>query len=329
MLFAFIGFLFFVTFLATAISVVLQVVSAVSGGAPPHPLVVIVAFLFIFFLATGGMRGAATLARPVRQLIEAAENIQRGDYTTRVQERGPREVRSLSRAFNAMTERLQQSETERRRLLADVTHELRTPLTVIQGNIEALIDGVHPADEAHFRAILDDTQVLSRLIDDLRTISVAEAGALSLHRETTDVAELVRDVVASFGATASGQGVRIDTRVTLGVTTAEIDPIRVREVLSNILANALRYTPAGGAIEVTVTPFERDIAVSVHDSGAGIAPDVLPHVFDRFTRATDSPGAGLGLAIAKSFVAAHGGTITADSAPGQGTTIRFTLPRAA
>ena len=329
MLFAFIAFVFFVLFLATAISVVLQVIAAVSGGAPPHPLVVIAAFLFVFFLATGGMRGAASVARPVRQLIEAAENIQRGDYTMRVQERGPREVRSLGRAFNAMTARLQQSEGERRRLLADVTHELRTPLTVIQGNIEALIDGVHPADEAHFRSILEETHVLSRLIDDLRIVSIAEAGALALHREQTDVAELVRDVVGSFEVAAGAQGVRFATHVTMGATTADIDPIRVREVLSNVIANALRYTPRDGTIDVTVTPFDRDVSVSVHDTGPGIDADVLPHVFERFTRSPESPGAGLGLAIAKSLVTAHGGTIDAQSAPGQGTTIRFSLPRTA
>jgi len=329
MFFAFAAFVLFMVFVATAVTVVLQVIATMSGGGPPHPLVVIAAFLLVFFLATGGMRGAASVTRPVRQLIEAAENIERGDFTMRVQERGPREVRSLGRAFNAMTARLQQSETERRRLLADVTHELRTPLTVIQGNIEALIDGVHPADEAHFRAILDETHVLSRLIDDLRIISMAESGALALHRERTDVAELVRDVVASFDAAAATQGLRLDTKVSLGNVVAEVDPIRIREILSNILANALRYTPRDGSIEVTVTPFDSDISVSVHDTGPGIAADVLPNVFDRFTRSPESPGAGLGLAIAKSLVTAHGGTITAQSVPGLGTTIRFSVPRAA
>ena len=138
----------------------------------------------------------------------------------------------------------------------------------------------------------------------------------------------MRDVVTSFDAAAAAQGVRLSTSVTMGVATAEVDPIRVREVLSNVIANALRYTPRDGRIDVTVTPYERDIAVSVRDTGSGIAPDVLPHVFDRFTRSPESPGAGLGLAIAKSLVTAHGGTITAQSPSGQGTEIRFTLPRA-
>jgi two-component system, OmpR family, sensor histidine kinase BaeS len=156
---------------------------------------------------------------------------------------------------------------------------------------------------------------------------MAEAGALALHRERTDLAELVRDVTTAFQATAAPQDVRVETTVSMGDTFADVDPIRIREVLSNILANALRYTPRGGRVTVAVTPFDRDISVSVHDTGSGIAPDVLPHVFERFTRSPESPGAGLGLAIAKSLVAAHGGTILAKSDPGQGTEIRFSLPR--
>src|SRR6185369_1615540 len=144
-------------------------------------------FVWLVFFVFAGARGARRIARPIGDLIDAAEHVERGDYTTRLRARGPREVRKLANAFNAMSVRLESSENERRRLLADVTHELRTPLTVIQGNLEALIDGVRPTDEAHLRAILDDTHVLARLIDDLRTISVAEAGALALHREDTDL----------------------------------------------------------------------------------------------------------------------------------------------
>ena len=326
--FAFLAFVMFVLFVSIVVSIIAAIINSITGGAPPvFPLVI--GLILLLIILNGGARGFRRLSTPVHELVDAAERIEAGDYSARVRARGPREIRSLSNAFNAMGARLEQSETERRRLLADVTHELRTPLTVIQGNIEALIDGVHPADESHFRAILDETQVLSRLIDDLRIVSIAEAGALALHREPTDVAELARDVVASFEATGTAQGVRLTTRVTMGVTTIEIDPIRVREVLSNVIANALRYTPRDGSIEVTVTPFDRDVSVSVHDTGPGIGADVLPHVFERFTRSPESPGAGLGLAIAKSLVTAHGGTITAESAPGQGTTIRFSLPRAA
>jgi len=323
-MFALMAFTFFSLFVWLVVSVVTGIANVVTGGSP-NAFVVIGAIFLVFFVFFGA-RSAGRIARPLGDLIDAAEHVERGDYTTRLRARGPREVRKLANAFNAMSARLESSENERRRLLADVTHELRTPLTVIQGNLEALIDGVRPTDEAHLRAILDDTHVLARLIDDLRTISVAEAGALALHREDTDLGELVRETVASFGSMANSASVALTAEVA-GNTVASVDPIRVREVLTNILANALRYTPRGGSISVTVTPWPEKVTVAVRDSGEGIAADVLPHVFDRFTRSPESPGAGLGLAIAKSLVTAHGGTIEATSTPGQGTEIRFALPR--
>ncbi len=322
--FALMALTFFSIFVWLVVSVVTGIANVVTGGSP-NPFVVIGALFLVFFVFFGA-RGAGRIARPIGDLIEAAEHVERGDYTTRLRARGPREVRKLANAFNAMSARLEGSENERRRLLADVTHELRTPLTVIQGNIEALIDGVRPMDEAHLRAILEDTHVLARLIDDLRTISVAEAGALALHREPTNVGALARDTIGSFGSMADAAGVVLRADVSSD-TAASVDPTRAREVLTNIVANALRYTPRGGSVTVTVTPWPEHLTVSVRDTGPGIAPDVLPHVFDRFTRSPESPGAGLGLAIAKSLVTAHGGTIDALSTPGQGTEIRFTLPR--
>lgn len=320
------AFLAFAVFLSFMLYVLVQAFTLVAG-TPPPAIVVVLAAIFLFFSLTAGTRSAQRIARPVGDLIDAAERVERGDYSTRVALHGPRAVRSLIGAFNAMSARLERSETERRRLLADVTHELRTPLTVVQGNVEAIIDGVHPADEAHLRAILDETLVIGRLIDDLRTVSVAEAGALALHRERCDLGALVRDTVGSFEAAAGAQGVRIEAS-SEGDLQADVDPIRVREILSNVIANALRYTPRGGAIAATAAPSGDAIALSVKDDGPGIAPDVLPHVFERFTRSPESPGAGLGLAIARSLVTAHGGEITATSAPGEGTLIRFTLPRA-
>jgi two-component system sensor histidine kinase BaeS len=323
-MFALMALTFFSIFVWLIVSVVTGIANVVTGGSP-NPFVVIGAIFLVMFVFFGA-RGAGRIARPLGDLIEAAEHVERGDYTTRLRARGPREVRKLANAFNAMSARLEGSENERRRLLADVTHELRTPLTVIQGNLEALIDGVRPTDEVHLRAILEDTHVLERLIDDLRTISVAEAGALALHREDTDLGELVRDTVGSLGSMATSAGVALAAQVA-GNTSASVDPIRVREVLTNIIANALRYTPRGGSVTVTVTPWPEKVTVAIRDTGAGIAADVLPHVFDRFTRSPESPGAGLGLAIAKSLVTAHGGTIEATSEPGQGTEIRFSLPR--
>jgi two-component system OmpR family sensor kinase/two-component system sensor histidine kinase BaeS len=206
-----------------------------------------------------------------------------------------------------------------------VTHELRTPLTVMQGNLEALLDGVYPADAEHVQPILEETRVLSRLVDDLRTLSVAEAGALTLHRESTDIGRLVVDTVASFRAQADRAGVSLTTAME-GIPSLDVDPLRLREVLSNLLSNALRYTPSGGRVDVAASASQGQVAISVHDTGPGIAPDDLPHVFERFYKSEESRGAGLGLAIAKSLVVAHGGEIEATSTLGQGTEMRFTLP---
>lgn len=282
------------------------------------PLVIVVAIVLLG-------RTVRSVARPVGDLIEAAGRVEGGSYDVRVPERGPREMRSLAHAFNAMVARLEANESQRKQLLADVTHELRTPLTVLQGNVEAILDGVHPADGAHIAPLLEETKVLSRLIDDLRTVSLAESGALALHREPVDVAALAGDVVAAFSEQARRASVGLGSSAEAG-TTADADPVRVREVLVNLVTNALRYTPAGGYIAIDVRRAAGDVEVSVRDTGSGIAAVAVGGIFDRFSKSTDSPGAGLGLAIAKGLVAAHGGTIRAESAPGRGTRIVFTLP---
>lgn len=272
--------------------------------------------------------GYRRVAAPVGEVMEAAQRVEAGDYTARVVERGPNDVRALARAFNAMTARLQLSEEQRRRLLADVTHELRTPLAVVQGNLEALLDGVYPADETHLAPILEETRVLARLVDDLRTLSLAESGVLKLQREPTDLAILITEAVASFRASAQAAGITLRTEIADDLPLVEIDPARLREVLSNLTANALRYTPPGGIVTVSAA-LDRAaarLAITVADTGQGIAPEALPHIFDRFYKSEDSRGSGLGLAIAKNLVAAHGGEISAASEPGKGTTIRVTLP---
>lgn len=281
-------------------------------------------------LLLGGLALAARslrrLAAPVSDVIDAVGRVADGDLTARVDERGPREARSLARAFNTMTSRLRASEEQRRRLLADVSHELRTPLSVVQGNLEALVDGVHPADEAHLTAILEETKILSRLIEDLRTLSLAESGALALYREPTDVATLARETVASFGPQADQAGVGLATNAPPDLPIADVDPVRAREILANLVSNALRYTPRGGRVRVDLHAEDGAIALAVIDTGAGIPPDSLERIFDRFYKSAESRGAGLGLAIAKQLVEAHGGTIRASSEVGRGTEIRLTLP---
>jgi signal transduction histidine kinase len=282
-------------------------------------LVVVYGFLFT-------ARSLRRLAAPTGDVIEAVGRVADGDLSTRVRERGPREARALARAFNAMTSRLEAGEEQRRRLLADVSHELRTPLSVVQGNLEALVDGVHPADESHLEAILEETKVLSRLVEDLRTLSLAESGALALHREPIDVGALAREIVDSFAARAEAAGVALDAAVSTGLPQVDADPVRAREILSNLIANALRYTPRDGRVTVTAQPDGAAVAIDVQDTGAGIAPDRIGRIFDRFYKSPESRGAGLGLAIAKQLVEAHGGEISATSVLGTGTDIRFTLP---
>jgi signal transduction histidine kinase len=285
------------------------------------------AILLLLFAWLVAVRSVRRLAARVDDVIDAVGRVADGDLTARVAERGPSDARSLARAFNAMTSRLEGSEEQRRKMLADVSHELRTPLSVVQGGLEAIVDGVRPADEANLAAILDETKVLSRLVEDLRTLSLAESGALALHREPTDIAALIRDVVASFAPQAEEAGIKLRFTDPLPLPSADVDPVRTREILTNLLANALRYTPRGGLVEVDAGVHDDGaIAVAIGDTGAGIPPEALGHVFERFYKSAESRGAGLGLAIAKQLVEAHGGTISVSSVVGRGTDIEFTLP---
>jgi signal transduction histidine kinase len=279
--------------------------------------------LFVLVIIGRAIRRAAA---PVGDLIEASGRVEEGDFSTRVAETGPGEVRALARAFNAMSARLEETEQQRRSALADVSHELRTPLTVIQGNLEALLDGVYPADAAHLEPILAETRVLARLIDDLRTLTLVEAGSLVLHREPTDLGTLLNDVAASYRGQADQSGITLTVTVADDLPSVDIDPARVREVVSNLLTNALRHTPQEGAVELSAELADDEAVVTVRDTGSGIPPDQLDRIFDRFYRSPGSPGSGLGLPIARSLVEAHGGVLTAESSPGDGTTIRFTLP---
>jgi two-component system, OmpR family, sensor histidine kinase BaeS len=218
-----------------------------------------------------------------------------------------------------------------------VSHELRTPLAIVQGNLEALIDGVYPADDAHLGPILEETRVIERLIGDLRTLSLAEAGTLALHRESTDVGVLLADVVEGFRPSARERDVTLATDMADDLPLVELDPIRIREVVSNLVDNALRYARADGHVTVSVAsrsgpspsdPAENlpQLEIAVADDGPGIPAELLPTVFDRFAKTPESRGSGLGLAIARAIVEAHGGTIAATSPSGSGTTIRVLLP---
>ena len=274
------------------------------------------------------VRAGRRFASPVVDVMEAADRVAAGDYETRVEERGPREVQRLGRSFNAMTERLGSNEARRRQLLADVAHELRTPLSVIQANLEALIDGVYPIDEAHLASVLDETKVMSRLLNDLQTLSTAEAGALTLHREPTephDADRRRRPIVR--GAGERGRGPARDERRRTDRRRSRSTVCGSGRSSATCCRTRSDTRPRGGVGDGRGrSPRPTGSSSRSPTRGSGIATDRLPHVFDRFSKAPDSPGAGLGLAIAKSLVEAHGGRIRAESAP-TGTTISFVLPR--
>jgi signal transduction histidine kinase len=282
--------------------------------------------LFITLILSLGGMSLRRMVLPLEDLLKAADRVGQGDYSTRVDERGPRETRSLAKAFNDMASRLDQLDERRRDLMADVTHELRTPLTVVQGNLEGMLDGVYPSNEATLGSLVDEIKIISRLVDDLRTLALAESGALQLRKEPTDLAMLVNDSFALFQTQAVAKSVTIKLEIPPDLPWVELDPGRIRQVLTNLLANALRYTPAGGIVSVSYRQKDGRALLEVQDSGIGIPPEELAHLFERFHKSSESGGMGLGLAIAKQLVDAHGGSITAESEPNRGTKMKVELP---
>jgi two-component system OmpR family sensor kinase/two-component system sensor histidine kinase BaeS len=309
----------------------------------PPPFFIGFLFLFLLILSVGAWPGGWLLARavfivllfllvmrrvgrPLGDVVGAADRVAQGDFAVRVRERGPPWLRSVARAFNSMTSRLERQQRQRRELMADVAHELRTPLAIMQGRLEGMIDGIYPRDERQVAQVLEDTRVLARLVEDLRTLAHAESGTLALQKEPTDVGVLLHDAIASLRSAADARRITLTVREASDLPLVEIDPVRIREVVTNIVANAVRYSPDGSEVVVEPRADGNQLMVTVRDSGTGIAPDDLPRIFDRFYKGAASSGSGLGLAIAHNLVKAHGGTITAQSREGDGTTITFSLP---
>ena len=310
---------FFVAILATAVlaGTVIGGLVARLGGWP----VAVLAVVFVALLVAAGTGAARRMTRPMDSLIDAAGRIEAGDYSVQVAESGPRDLRSVARAFNQMSARLKASDEQRRGFLAELAHEFRTPLTVIRGQAEAIADGVYLGDSAHVSPILDATETLDRLVEDLRTLVLTDAGNLVLHKEPTDLGALADDTVESFETQAEAAHVTLTTEVAEHLPPVQLDPARIRSVLGNLLSNAIRHTPAGGSVKVAVAGSWEGVVVTVTDTGEGIPPELLPHVFERFVKSANSPGSGLGLAIAHDIVAAHGGTLEIQSVVSSGTTI--------
>lgn len=275
----------------------------------------------------------ARYGRPLRQILGAIDAVAEGKLSVRVPNDNSPQFGELIKRFNKMVGELERAEQQRRNLTADIAHELRTPLHIIQGNLEGLLDGVYQPTPEHLNATLDETRLLTRLVSDLQTLSLAETGQLPLHPTRFPLADLLQDLTASFAAQAAAGGVDLKTRLANPDQSITADYDRLNQVMSNLISNALRYTPPGGMISIEAGAGSSEghsARLSVQDTGSGIAAEDLPFIFDRFWRGDRSRSerthSGLGLAIAQELIHAHGGRIEVQSKVESGSTFIIELP---
>jgi len=275
---------------------------------------------------------AYQLLRPIQALTRAAEQMAQGDLSQRVQVHGGDELALLGKTFNRMATSLQHAEESRQAMTADIAHELRNPLAVQRASLEALQDGIYPLNPENLAPIQEQNVLLSRLVDDLRTLALADAGQLNLESVPTDFAALAERMVERYIPQASAQQIElIYQKPPSLLPSIDLDPLRVEQILGNLLSNALRYTPPQGRIEVVLSKGTTRVQLTVRDSGPGIPDEALPYIFERFYRADRSRsrlegGTGLGLAIARQLAQAHGGDLTAANHPQGGAVLILTLP---
>lgn len=273
---------------------------------------------------------AGRVSRPVGRLTEAVDMVAAGDLSQRVPGDGDGEFGRLASAFNSMAARLELGEQARTRMVSDIAHELRNPIGVLQGNLEAAQDGVFDVDRELIDTLHFETIHLSQLVEDLQQLALADAGALAVERQSTEVDELVAGVVAGHRHAADEAGLELET--SLAPVTASVDPKRVRQIVANLVANAIAYTPQDGTVLVRLAASEDTVTIAVVDSGIGLTPAERERVFDRFWRADESRdrrtgGRGIGLSVCQELVTAHGGSIGVESEPGEGSTFTVRLPR--
>ncbi len=280
-----------------------------------------------------GILLAGTLTRPLRELTGATRAMAQGKLGQQVPVRSGDEVGELAAAFNQMSADLARAGELRRQMTADIAHDLRTPLAIVSGYIESLRDGVLQATPSRLEAMYQETQHLQRLVEDLRTLSLADAGELKLNRQSVAPQALLEQLAESYRHEAEQKAVVVQVQAEPELPALSADPGRMLQVLGNLVSNALRYTPAGGRIVLSARARGHGVLLAVQDNGTGITPEDLPHIFDRFYRGDKSRQeqgeSGLGLAIARSLVELHGGTITAESRVGEGAIFMVTLPSAA
>jgi signal transduction histidine kinase len=274
---------------------------------------------------------ARGMTQPLRDMAAAARRMEVGDYRVRVHTQSRDEVGQLATAFNRMSGELENLERSRRDLVANVSHELKTPIAAIRAHLENVLDGVEAPDPTTLQVMLAQTERLSRLIDQLLELSRLESGELPLRREEVALAPLVTQVLSEIEVARSDRDVEVASDVPADLPLVEADRERVHQVLFNLLDNAVRFTPTGGSVRVTAERHNGSVEVRVADTGVGIPPEHLPRLFERFyradtARARGDGGTGIGLAIARSVVEAHGGHISAESEPGAGSVFTFDLP---
>ena len=282
-----------------------------------------------------GVLLSRTLTRPIRELTRATHAVAEGDLSQQVPVRSNDELGELAGAFNKMSSELSRSVNVRRQMTADIAHELRTPLSLILGHAEAVHDGVLPPTRENFEIIREEATRLEHLVNDLRTLSLADAGELSINFQTVAPERLLQEVVALYQYQTRRKNITLELDVASPLPEIEIDPGRITQVLTNILDNALRHTSEGGRIILSARELDDQVELVVEDTGPGLPADDLERIFSRFyrtdaSRQRDSAfpgGSGLGLAIARSIVQAHNGEVSAESEPGKGLRVMITLPK--
>jgi signal transduction histidine kinase len=316
------------------IGIILYLVFGQTPNYSPITLLAIICGLPLAFMLAASLLGGAAFRRlgtPFADIMSATDAIAHGDLSVRLRENNRGPLGSLAHRFNNMVTELERAEQQRRNQTADIAHELRTPLHIIQGNLEGMLDGVYEPTPEKITDTLDETRLLARLVDDLQTLSLAEAGQLPLHPTRFLLADLLNDAAAGFDSRAAAQNVTLRVDVPDPSPEISADYDRLNQVLTNLLANALRYTPENGQITLHAEAIPEGVRITVSDTGAGIPTEDLPYIFDRFwrgdkSRARTEGSSGLGLAITKQLVQAHGGTISAESEPGKGTRFTIELP---